>query len=108
MSQAVPPLGFDPRKLRQIRSYGNDTVAPAVAIPPAARSFAALLIAVGVPDEDLDGVKDLMMQMETDGELGVPTDFQAIATQARTVWARYQAGDRLQIKTGEEQVIDGV
>jgi hypothetical protein len=108
MSQAVPPLGFDPRKLRQIRSYGNDTVAPAVAIAPAARSFAALLIAIGVPDDDLDGVKDLMMQMETNGDLGVPTDFKSIASQCREVYARYKAGDRLTITASDQETIDGV
>lgn len=89
--------GFDPRKLRQIKSYNQDTTAPSVAVAPAARSFAALLIAIGVPDDQLDGVKDLMMQMETQGELGIPTNFQEIATQVRMVWQRYQDGERLVI-----------
>lgn len=108
MSQPVAPLGFDPRKLRQVKQVNNDTVAPAVAVAPAARSFAALLIAIGVPDEDLDGVKDLMMQMETNGELGVPTDFQQIASQCREVYARYLEGDRLVIGVNGQDTIDGV
>ncbi len=108
MSQPVAPLGFDPRKLRQIKQVNNDTVAPAVAIAPAARSFAALLAAIGVPDDDLDGVKDLMMQMETNGELGVPTDFKAVVGQARMAYARYLDGDRLVIGVNGQETIDGV
>lgn len=100
------PLGFDPRKLRQVKQYNQDTTAQTVAVAPAARSWAALLVAIGVPDEELDGVKDLMMQMETNGELGVPTDFLQIVTQCREGWARYRAGDRLAI-TSPEQAIEG-
>lgn len=97
----MPEQGFDPRKLRQIKSFGQDTAAPSVAVAPAARSFAAILIAIGVPDEDLDGVKDLMMQMETKGLLPMPTSFEQIAVQVRKVWQAYQDGERLVIDAVE-------
>ncbi len=105
MSNPVNPL-FDRSNLRQVKQVQTATAPQFVPIAPAARSFAAILMAVGVPDEDLDGVKDLMMDLENRGELGTPTSFTEIAQQVRMVKARYDQGERLQLRVGP-QVIDG-
>jgi hypothetical protein len=86
-----------------MRQVLNATSRTSVPIAPTAMAYVALLRAEGVPIEDLDGVKDLMMNLESRGDLTMPGSFAEIAQQASDIYARYRNGERAVIDVVDSQ-----
>lgn len=74
------------RPEKQLKYIGGATTGQTVAVPPAARSICAILLAIGVEDEDLDGVNDVLISEPGIAD-HVPTSMEEIAIDCRKAWA---------------------
>lgn len=86
-----------------VRVVHHATSEQTVAVAPVARSTCALLISIGVPDDDLDGVVAVLADEERFPPDQVPQSFKAIAKDARRAYKLY-----LQDLMRRGQVVDAV
>lgn len=73
------------RPEKQLKYTANAQTGQTVAVPPAARSICAILLAIGVADEDLDGVNNVLITEPGIAD-HVPTTMEEIAVDCRRAW----------------------
>lgn len=83
------------RPRKQIREVQGASTGQTVAVAPIARSVGALMVAVGIPDEDMNGTMDVLVDLEQSGA-EMPKDIRAVVQQMRDAHQEYL----LRVKNG--------
>jgi hypothetical protein len=76
------------RPRKQIREVQGASSGQTVAVAPIARSIGALMVAIGIPDDDMNGTMDVLVEMESSGA-EMPKDMRAVVQQMRAAYAAH-------------------